>query len=271
MSFKKLAFPFRRGIGIVLIGLSLGAFVLTGCDSSGSSSADGSTVEVGFGSTGSKSARSATKANGSLDIGGANGDTLTVHELRFIVDKVKLDGEADSAAFEIERPVFVDLPLNASDVFSVVEGQIPPGTYTEFEFEIEDADVDEGDDDEAALGQLRNEIAGQGFNWPQEDASLVAVSSFAPEGSTTPAPRDTTYFDAEIEVEIDLDDGQSFDVGADEPTRQFRVALNPSSWFRNESGNPLNLSAAQFQNRDELVELEIENELEGESEIDFGD
>jgi hypothetical protein len=193
-------------------------------------------------------------------VGGANGDTLRIDDIRFIVSEVELEGEADSAEFETEKPAFVNFPLNSSDVVSVVNGQIPPGSYNEFEFEVEDADLD--DDSE---NDLQNEIPSQYSDWPAE-ASMVVDGSFTPKGGDA---RDfTTYLDAEIEVEIEMD-GRTFEVGGDDPSRQLTVNLSPSRWFVAD-GTPVDLSADEYQNPgDELPEFEIE--FEEESEVEFDD
>lgn len=266
-SLKTLA-PLQNGLTMALVGLSLGV-LLAGCDSAGTSTNDGGEVEVGFSSSSSSSTTSTTalaKRNDStLVVGGANGDTLQIDDIRFIVSEVELEGEADSAEFETEKPAFVDFPLNSTDVVSVVNGQIPPGTYNEFDFEVEDADLDD-DEDEEELEQLRADIEEAGFSdWPNE-GSLVVVGTFAPSGGD--AQSFTTYLDAEIEVEIEMDD-RPFEVGGDDPSRQLTVNLSPSNWFVSD-GNPVDLSADKYQNpEEELVEFEIE--FEEESEVEFDD
>lgn len=246
----------------LFVGLALGAFVLAGCDSAGSSA--GSEVEVGFASGSSSSGTSTsalTKSNDTLTVEGTNG-TLKIADVRFIVTEVELEGNADSAEFETEKPTFIDFPLNSSDVASVVEDRVPPGTYNELDFEVGDADLDEGEDQEG-LQQLQNDIDQAGFtDWPAQ-ASLVAVGSFTP---TDGEPRPfTTYFDAEIEVEVEME-GKTFEVGSDDPARNLTVSLNPSTWFVTD-GAPMDLSADQYQNAEDPVELEID--FEQESEVDF--
>lgn len=263
-SLKPLALENR--LTIALVGLVLGAFTLAGCDSVGSSSSDGSQVEVGFTSTGSSSTASATalaKANDTLTVEGANG-TLEIADIRFIVSEVELEGDADSAEFETEQPAFVDLPLDSTEVVSVVNGQLPSGIYNEFEFEVEDADLDD-DEDEEELQALRDDIENAGFSdWPNE-ASLVVAGTFTPtDGDARPF---TTYFDAEIEVEIEMED-RPFEIGGDDPSRELTVNLSPSNWFVS-NGDPMDLSADQYQNVEEPVEFEIE--FEEDSEIEFDD
>ncbi len=239
------------------------AVALVGCDSAGPST-NGGDVEVGFSTTSAPTSAALSKADDPLVVGGTNGDTLRIEDIRFIVSEVELEGEADSAEFETEKPAFVDLPLNSADVVSVVNGRVPPGTYNEFEFEVEDADLDD-DENEEEVRQLREDIENAGFaNWPDE-ASLVVDGSFTPSGGTTRSF--TTFLDAEIEVEIEMEN-RPFEVGGDDPARQLTVNLSPSTWFVS-NGNPVDLSADSYQNPDdgELVEFEIE--FEEDSEIEF--
>lgn len=245
------------------------AATLVGCDSAGPSNG-GSDVEVGFssGSSSTPATTSLAKSNHTLDVVGANGDTLRIEDIRFIVSEVELEGEADSAEFETEKPTFVDLPLNSSDVVSVVRGQLPPGTYNEFEFEVEDADLDD-DEEEEEIQQLRSDIESAGFSaWPDE-ASLVVVGSYIESGQPSGTSFET-YLDAEIEVEIEMDEERPFEIGGNDGSRELTVNLQPSNWFVNDSGNPVDLSADTYQNpEDDLVEFEIE--FEEESEIEFDD
>jgi hypothetical protein len=131
--------------------------------------------------------------------------------------------------------------------------------------EVEDADLDDGEDEEG-IQQLQNDIENAGFtDWPNE-ANLVVVGSFTPSDGT--AQPFTTYLDAEIEVEIEME-GRSFEIGGDDPDRKLTVNLSPSNWFVSD-GNPEDLSADQYQNpEEELVEFEIE--FEEESEVEFDD
>ncbi|WP_158666641.1 hypothetical protein [Salinibacter altiplanensis] len=93
-------------------------------------------------------------------------------------------------------------------------------------------------DDANGLQALQNAIQDAGFsNWPGS-ASMVAQGTFTPEGDT--ARSFTTYFEAEIEVELEMED-HPFQIGADALTGQ-------------------------------LVELEAGHEfVDGASEIEFDD
>jgi len=255
--------PFRSGLTIAIVTLALGAVTLVGCDSAGSSN-DGSDVEVGFSSTSTSSTSSAAslaKSNHQLVVGGANGDTLRINEIGFIVTEVELEADADSlesdsAEFETERPFFVDLPLSSADPVPALTDRVPPGRYNEFEFDVEGVDLD---DDEVS-NDLQNEIN----NWPS-GASMVVVGRFGSNDKETKSF--TAYLDAEIEGEIEMD--RLFEVGGSDSPRALTVNLRPSSWFSKNDGNPRNLSAPDYQNPDDPAELEIE--VEQESEVEFDD
>lgn len=268
MRFMRLLNPLRTQLfALSLVGLALGVFVLTGCDLAGTSS-DTSEVDIGFTTTSSSTSSLQKLAEDELDITGSNG-TLNITDIRLIVDEVELEGDDDNAEFEMEKPFFLDLPLDGTDVASVVTGQVPPGTYTEFEFEVEDADFDDDDDDEEQeLQNLRDEILSEGFsNWP-DDASMVVVGTFTEDGTTRSF---ITYFDAEIEVEIDMED-RPFEVGGDDASRRLTVNLDPARWFTKEDGTVQDLSQDNYTDTDELVEFELEYEFEdGVREIEFDD
>jgi hypothetical protein len=243
------------------------AMFFVGCDSTGPGTGE-SEVSVGFATASSSASTSPSarpKAQGdSLVLNGTNG-TLRVHDLRLIVDELSLEGEADSAEFETERPFFLDLPLDTTEVASVVNDRIPPGTYNEFEFEVEDAELDDGDDE--GLQALRDDIDAAGFsNWPN-NASMVVQGTFTPENDT--ARSFTTYFEAEIEVELEMED-RPFVIGGDDPTRRLTVNLDPRRWFSNPDGTVQDLSQDDYGETGQAVEFELEYEFEdGVSEIEF--
>lgn len=271
-SLRSLSPLQNHSIPLALASLVLGVFVLAGCDAAGPSSSDGTRVEVGFATTSSAStattsAHSLARAADGLEVSGTNG-TLTVDDLRIIVSEVELEGDGDDAEFESERPSFVDLPLDSNNVAQVVADEVPPGTYNEFGFEVEDIEVDDDDDDEE-LSQLREEIENEGFaNWPDE-ASMVVVGTFTPDEGE--ARSFTTYFEAEIEVEIEMED-RSFEVGEDGAPRQLTVNLDPSRWFSNPDGTVDDLSKDDYETTNELVEFELEYEFEdGVTKIEFDD
>ncbi|WP_103029012.1 hypothetical protein [Salinibacter altiplanensis] len=254
---------------------------VTGCDSTGPSTSGGGEVQVGF-STSSSTSTSSTNAlakaeSDSLVLSGSNG-TLSIHDIRLIVDKVKLeqdaedqdgdDDENDSTEVEIEReveverPSFLNLPLQGSEISPVAAGDVPEGSYNEFEFEVDDLD-----DDNGSARELLSEIQGEeGFpNWP-EDASMVVVGTFTPtNGSPTSF---TAYFAAEIEVEREL--RPSLEVTGEGFSRELVVRLDPVQWFTRTDGTLVDLSQSDYGAREEPVEFEAEYEFEdGVSEIEI--
>ncbi len=265
--------PFRPRRASLALLLAV-ALVFAACDSAGPST-DSTNVEVGFSTAPSSAQSSSLNANtlstgaatDSLVLSGPNG-TLRIADIRLIVDEVELEGKADSAEFESEKPSFLDLPLDTTEVASVVSDQVPPGLYTEFGFEVEDAELDDGDDAEG-LPALQDDIDQAGFsNWPG-NASMVAVGTFTPKGDTTRSF--TTYFEAEIEVELELED-RPFEIGTDDPSRRLTVKLDPARWFRAPDGTVTNLAQDDYGRTSNVVEFEVEYEFEdGVSEIEFDD
>jgi hypothetical protein len=181
-------------------------------------------------------------------------------DVRLIVTELELEGDADSAEFEADSS-FLDLPLDTTDVETLAASQVPPARYDEFEFEVDDVDLEESDDDEEALRDLRDQITGEFPDWP-DGASMVVVGTFTPEGGT---PQDfTTYFEAEIEVERELD--PALEVTGDGLSRRLTVELDPTRWFRRSDGTVQDLT----QNSGELTELEVEFE-DGVADIEVDD
>jgi hypothetical protein len=256
------------------------ALALVGCDSAGPSSSGNGEVQVGFSTASSSSPSSTTAlakaASDPLVLSGPNGDSLDIHDIRLIVDKVKLeqdgedqDGDDDGndsteveieREVEVERPSFLDLPLQGSEISPVAAGDVPEGTYNEFEFEVDDLDDDEGNA-RALLSEIRD---GDEFpNWP-EDASMVVVGTFTPADGTPTSF--TTYFEAEIEVERELQ--TPLEVTGEGFSRQLVVRLDPARWFKGTDGSPRDLSRSDFEQTDTVVEFEAEFE-EGVSDIEF--
>ena len=241
------------------------ALLLGACDSTGSADQE-SSVQVGFATSYTASGASgaaAKSSHDSLEITGSNG-TLKVTDVRLIVSEIELEGDADSAEFEA-GPTFLDLPLDTTDVAPVATSRIPPGSYDEFEFEVEDVDIEENDDDEEELQDLGEEIRGTFPDWP-EDASMVVVGTFTPDGGS---PQDfTTYFEAEIEVEREME--PAFEVGGDGPARRLTVRLDPTRWFSKNDGTAWDLSQSDYASTEELIEFEAEFE-NGVTEIEVDD
>lgn len=260
---------------LLLAGFALIAF--TGCDSS-DPSPQGGTVEVGFATatpSGSPRTLAAQVAGASADsdtlaLAGANG-TLNITDIRLIVDKVKLKQDTDSGGddgteieiereVEDERPSFVDLPLQETEVSPIAAGNVPAGAYTELEFEVDDLD-----DDEGASQELLSDIREDFPNWP-EDASMIVVGTFTPDNDTSRSF--ATYFEAEIEIERALQ--PPLDVTNEGFSRKLIVRLDPAQWFEKSDGTVEDLSQLDFADTGQIVEFEAEFE-EGVAEIEFGD
>ena len=255
-------------LSALVVGIAL--LAVTGCDSTGSSTAGGN-VEVGFGTATSSSAQTATASQtaaqsvgtDSLLLSGSNG-TLRITDIRLIVDEIELEGDADSAEFETDRPSFLDLPLQEGEVSPVAADRVPPGLYEDFEFEIEDIELDDVDE-EGEVRDLRGEIREDFPNWPNE-ASMVVVGTFTTSNDTSRTFE--TYFEAEIEVERELN--PPLEVTSDGFSRSLIVRLNPAQWFENADGTVRDLSQSDFEDTGKVIEFEAEFE-EGVAEIEYGD
>jgi hypothetical protein len=181
-----------------------------------------------------------------------------------IVDEIELEGDADSAEFETDRPSFLDLPLQEGEVSPVAADRVPPGLYEDFEFEIENIELDDGDE-EGEVRDLRAEIREDFPNWPNE-ASMVVVGTFTTSNDTSRTFE--TYFEAEIEVERELN--PPLEVTSDGFSRELIVRLNPAQWFENADGTVRDLSQSDFEDTGKVIEFEAEFE-EGVAEIEYGD
>ncbi len=264
---------------LALAGVVFIALGLVGCDSSSPST---DTVDVGFRTQSGTETTAGTqnsmisKADDSLVLTGENGNTLEITDLRLIVSDIELEGDGDDddgddsdgddndAEFEMEKPLFLDLALNG-DVTQAVAQTVPPGTYNEFDFEVDDVDLDDSDDDESVIQTLHDEIKEEFDNWP-EDASMVVVGTFTPDGGEARAF--TTYFEAELEVERTLE--PPFEVTDEGTSRNLTVPLTPGQWFTNSDGSVRDLSQDDYSNTGTVVEFEVEFE-DGVAEIEFDD
>lgn len=235
--------------------------------------ADGERVTVRFAAVTSGAGAGSTQA-GSIELTGSNG-TLRIDELHMIVAEFELerdddapctDGVEDDDCEEFEAgPSFVNVPLDGSGVVAV-QHTVPAGTYHELEFEVEDLDDDE---DEPAKAQeiavLRTQIRAQFPNWPAE-ASMLVVGSFTPTGGD-PIPF-RVYFEAEIEIELDLVPPVVIDGSGADAT--FTVRIDPNLMLRNADGTVRNLAELDFDLTGQVTEFELEIE-NGISEIEFDD
>ena len=204
-----------------------------------------------------------------LIITAKDGSSLTITDIRLIVDEFELepvevtDCDAvpeppECADFEA-RFFFIDVPLGADKDLTVVNEEIPVGTYDELEFEVEDLEVDADDPEDAAdaalIAALLSAIRDTFPDWPAE-ASMLVVGSYTPAGGGT-ATSFSTYFEAEIEVEFDI-------VPPLEITEtgggSLVVDVSPDRWFIQADGSVLDLSALDFTTTGQIVEFELEIE-----------
>lgn len=197
----------------------------------------------------------------------ANGGVFEIADVQFIVSELELEGtetctvtdddgetEIDECEFE-GGPHLVSLPLNGG-VISLGTGHITEGTYTSLEFEVEDLEVDDDADDsdkQAALAAILTDVRAMYPDFPA-GASMVVRGQYVPDsGAAQPF---TTYFDAEIEIEMPLD--PALDVPADDT---LTIHVDPSAWF----------SGFDFLDANgELVEFELEME-DGFVEVEIDD
>lgn len=243
----------------LLLGGALVLLGLTACDSGGgmSGSAPG-TLAVNFQTaspSGSSSASLLKSAHDSVVVGAANGDTLKITDIRFIVEEFEVGGQEDSLDFEAP-PSFLDLPLNGTEFASADTADIPVGTYTEFEFAVDNLEADEDDSQEERqqIQDLLNRIRNEFPNFPRE-ASMIATGTFTPAGGD---PSDfTSYVEAEIEVEREFEQNP-LEVTSDGLSRSLTVKLDPSTWFKTSDGGVRDLT--QYQSTSDLLEIEKEFE-----------
>ena len=258
------------------VALCLGLLTWAGCDTvgtSGNSTDPGSQpVTVGFSVVDQASPSGVTKAASDemLTIEGTNG-TLRLHDVRLIVAEVKLKAEDDSTGEgpDFETPAaYLDLPFSATTIKPVADADIPVDTYDGFEFEVEDVDPTDDDlsaEQQAHLEALLDTIRTDYEDWPT-DASMVAVGTFTPTGGDVLDFR--TYFEAEIEIELDLE--PALEVTADGLSRSITVRLDPAQWLKQADGTVVNLAESDYRRTEQLYELEAEFE-NGVAEIELGD
>ncbi len=207
-------------------------------------------------------------ATGSLTVTGANG-TLTIDAIYVIVDKFKLEGgdgacanvnddaeddsEFDDCA-EFQSPsMLIQIPLDGTEV-NVLDSDIPIGVYTGLEWKVEDAELDEEGEDAADIDAVMmaiDSVFGPDV-WPGA-ASMAVQGSFLPTDSANAQPF-TTFFDAEIEVELPID--PPLEITADSVSRDLTVNLDPQAWFTLSNGDVMDLAEMSGS----VVEFELEFE-----------
>ena len=258
------------------------AVTLAGCDGllTDTESGGDTRLAVRFGTTpaGSSSSSqvstrevSTSRAEDELTLTGSNG-TLVVTDIRFIVEKLKLEREeeaCESAETEEQRegceefeaePFWVDLPLQGG-VVEAAQGVIPAGAYNELELEIKDLE-EQDDEEEQALQALGDEIRGEFPDWPEE-ASMAVTGEYTPEGGE-PQPF-TTFMKAEVEIELEFDEPVDVAQLAEEA---LTVQVDPEAWFTEADGSVLNLASYDFEDDEELLEFEVKMK-EGFSSVEI--
>lgn len=256
-----------RSVGAVLCALAAGA-----CgDTTGPAGVD--RVDVQFAAVTSAADPGSTQ-DGSIELTGSNG-TVRIDEMHIIVaefelertpDALCVDGDDGDDCEEFEAgPSFVNVPLDGAGVLAV-RHMVPAGTYHELEFEVEDLEDDEDDPEEAQLiAALRTQIRAQFPDWPA-NASMLLVGSFTPTGGD-PVPF-RVYFEAEIEIELDLVPPVVIDGAGGDPV--FTVRIDPNLLVRNSDGTVRNFALLDYDATGRVVafELEIENSI---TEVEFDD
>ena len=211
-----------------------------------------------------------SSAGPGLSISGNNG-VLTISDVRLVLAEFELEkvsgscglGEGLECHDFKAPPSFLKLPLEGG-VVTVATSDIPAGTYDELEFEVEDLEDDEDDDDFGQIQALRALIQGEFPDWPDK-ASMLVVGTFQPDGGASIPFR--VYFDAEIEIEIDLLPSLviSADGGA---SRTLTVNVQPDLWFMLPDNDVLDLSQFDWDTTGQLLDFEFELE-DGFAEIDI--
>lgn len=261
------------------------AAFLTACESNvgggGSDDENQDVIPISFGISSSALAPTAARAFNSrqaapapsVTVVGSNG-TLDITRIAVLVEEFELEPveveecdvepkPASCADFE-QRYFFIDVPVDGTQV-TVMDADIPDGNYKKLEFEIDDIEIDD-DPEEAAdadlIDALFADVRAEFPNWPEE-ASIVVIGTFTPTGGD---PVDfTTYFEAEIEVELEFDIPLTV---PDDSNDGIMIALHPELWFTRSDGTVMDLSQLQNQVVEFEVELEDGFELEFDEEDD---
>lgn len=246
----------------------------------GGSTGPGTSVAIKFGMAGSaanpSSAAMFSVAGGQAGdvqghVTGSNGE-LNLTGIWVIVEEFELEpvetadcddseGTPDCADFEQEY-FFIDVPLDGTTI-TVVSAEIPDGSYDELEFEVDDVEVDADDPEEVAeadlIAALLVTVRSQFPNWPDK-ASMLVTGTWTPTGGA--AVSFETYFDADIEVEIDLVPVLTVADGV--ASGDLTILLRPDLWFLRSDGTVWNLRDLEGQ----LVDFDLEIEDGFELKID---
>lgn len=205
---------------------------------------------------------------GPLVVTGTNG-TLTITDIRFIVNEFELEREVDACnSFDAGTddedddcekfeggPSFVRLLLDG-EASTVVSQQVPPGRYSELSFEIEDLEDDRDDEHAAEIQALLAQVRTEFPEWPR-NASMVVIGDF--DGKPF-----KVFLEAEIEIETFFPSALVVDGG----DRSVTIEVNPAFWFRNANGSVVDFSLYDFATTGRVLEFEAEIE-EGFLEAEF--
>ena len=240
----------------------------------------GTSVAIKFGTAGSGASPSSAAmfsvaggqpGHGRIHLTGSNGN-LDIDGIWVIVEEFELEGVEtadcdddvgtdDCEDFE-QKYFFIDVPLDGTTI-NVVSAPIPDGTYDELEFEVDDVEVDGDDLEEVAesdlIAALLAKVRSQFPNWTDK-ASMVVTGTWTPTSGS--AVDFETYFDADIEVELDLVPVLTVADGV--ASRELTILLRPDVWFLRADGTVWNLKDREGQ----LVDFELEIEDGFELEID---
>ncbi len=262
----------------------ISAAFMAACGGTGTGTDPGTSVAIKFGTAGS--AASPSSAATFSVVGGQAGDVaghivgtngeLNLTGIWVIVEEFELEPvevadcdvepePASCADFEQEY-FFIDVPLDGTTI-TVVSAEIPDGSYDELEFEVDDVEVDPDDPEEVAeadlIAALYVTVHNQFPNWSY-GASMIVTGMWTPKDANgvlgTPVAFET-YFDADIEVEMDLVPAYTI---ADGVAGDLTILLQPAAWFLRAAGTVWNLKDLEGQ----LVDFELEIEDGFDLEID---
>lgn len=196
-------------------------------------------------------------------ISGTNG-TLDITDIRMIVEDFVLrpvevsDCDVEPEPSECKnfetRYHLIDVPLIGAAI-TVVQENIPAGLYDQLEFDVDDIEVEEDEvSDLVLVGVLARGIFIEFPDWP-EKASMVVVGSFTPTGESD-AQDFRAYFEAEIEVELDLI--PSLEVTGEGLIRNLIIEVSPERWFLQADGTVLDLASLDFARTGLLIDFDPE-------------
>ncbi len=240
----------------------------------------GTSVSIKFGTpaTPGPSPANFSVAGGSLDHAyghyvGSNG-TLDITAIWVIVEEFELEavetadcdddvGTDDCADFEREY-FFIPVPLDGTTI-TVVSTPIANGTYDELEVEIDDVHVHLDDPEEVAeadlIEALWKTVEAEFMDWPRE-ASMVVTGFWTAAGTADPVPFET-YFDADIEVEMDIMN-PVLEVTDSGTNRELIILLDPGVWFVRADGSVWDLKSLEGR----LIDFDLEIDDGFELKID---